>query len=116
MKSYMIDWYRIPNKGALGLTLIMAMSNATIKLTAGKFMDLSLTSFCSVSKNIDKIIFTFIHIQKLFSIIHDGVRENISDHESGRGLLEFTSYLLRLIWWHHRYEMYYSNVSAKIYI
>ncbi|XP_071641219.1 uncharacterized protein [Temnothorax longispinosus] len=46
-KSYMIDWYRIPNKGALGLTLIMAMSNATIKLTAGKFMDLSLASFCS---------------------------------------------------------------------
>ncbi|XP_018343956.1 PREDICTED: uncharacterized protein LOC108749637 [Trachymyrmex septentrionalis] len=47
MKSYMINWYRIPNKGALGLTLIMAMSNATIKLTAGKFMDLSLASFCS---------------------------------------------------------------------
>jgi len=56
----MINWYRIPNKGALGLTLIMAMSNATIKLTAGKFMDLSLTSFCSVSKVI-------YHIQKLFS-------------------------------------------------
>ncbi|XP_071641218.1 odorant receptor 4-like isoform X4 [Temnothorax longispinosus] len=49
-KSYMIDWYRIPNKGALGLTLIMAMSNATIKLTAGKFMDLSLASFCSFGK------------------------------------------------------------------
>ncbi|KAG5331933.1 OR13A protein, partial [Acromyrmex charruanus] len=50
MKSYMINWYRIPNKGALGLTLIMAMSNATIKLTAGKFMDLSLASFCSIVK------------------------------------------------------------------
>jgi len=52
----MINWYRIPNKGAIGLTLIMAMSNATIKLTAGKFMDLSLASFCSVSSI--KIIFT----------------------------------------------------------
>ncbi|KAG5319437.1 OR13A protein, partial [Pseudoatta argentina] len=50
MKSYMINWYRIPNKGALCLTLIMAMSNATIKLTAGKFMDLSLASFCSIVK------------------------------------------------------------------
>lgn len=46
----MIDWYRIPNKGAIDLILMMAMSNATIKLTAGKFMDLSLTSFCSVSE------------------------------------------------------------------
>lgn len=45
----MIDWYRLPGKGALGLTLVMSMSNATIKLTAGKFMDLSLASFCSVS-------------------------------------------------------------------
>jgi len=63
----MIDWYRIPNKGALGLTLIMAMSNATIKLTAGKFMDLSLTSFCSVSRNIDKII--FVYLQELFLIL-----------------------------------------------
>ncbi|XP_014475033.1 PREDICTED: uncharacterized protein LOC106744625 [Dinoponera quadriceps] len=49
VKSYMIDWYRIPGKGALGLMLVMSMSNTTIKLTAGKFMDLSLASFCSVS-------------------------------------------------------------------
>nr|XP_012214671.1 PREDICTED: odorant receptor 22c-like [Linepithema humile] len=49
-KSYMIDWYRIPHKGALGLTLVMTMSNTTIKLTAGKFMDLSLTSFVSIVK------------------------------------------------------------------
>lgn len=48
----MIDWYRLPDKRALGLTLVMAMSNATVKLTAGKFMDLSLASFCSVSREI----------------------------------------------------------------
>lgn len=46
----MINWYYLPDKSALGLTLVMAMSNATIKLTAGKFMELSLASFCSVSK------------------------------------------------------------------
>ncbi|XP_072747247.1 odorant receptor 13a-like isoform X2 [Anoplolepis gracilipes] len=49
-KSYMINWYYLPNKGALGLILVMAMSNATIKLTAGKFMELSLASFCSIMK------------------------------------------------------------------
>ncbi|XP_020295549.1 uncharacterized protein LOC109860688 [Pseudomyrmex gracilis] len=56
IKSYMIDWYRIPSKGALGLTLVMSMSNATIKLTAGKFMDLSLASFCSLCRWILKPI------------------------------------------------------------
>ncbi|CAL1689209.1 unnamed protein product [Lasius platythorax] len=49
-KSYMINWYYLPDKSALGLTLVMAMSNATIKLTAGKFMELSLASFCSIMK------------------------------------------------------------------
>lgn len=58
----MIDWYRIPQKDALGLTLIIAMSNSTIKLTAGKFMDLSLASFCNVSKNIDRIFLFYIYI------------------------------------------------------
>jgi len=46
----MINWYYLPNKGALGLILVMSMSNATLKLTAGKFMELSLASFCSVSR------------------------------------------------------------------
>lgn len=56
----MIDWYRLPGKGALGLTLVMSMSNATLKLTAGKFMDLSLASFCSVSIEIvDKVLIMF---------------------------------------------------------
>ena len=67
MKSYMINWYRIPNKGAIGLTLIMAMSNATIKLTAGKFMDLSLASFCSVSSI--KIIFTYSYMKIIFDYL-----------------------------------------------
>ncbi|XP_014475026.1 PREDICTED: uncharacterized protein LOC106744619 [Dinoponera quadriceps] len=56
IKSYMIDWYRMPGKGALGLTLVMSMSNTTTKLTAGKFMDLSLASFCSLCRWILKPI------------------------------------------------------------
>ncbi|KAK2583195.1 hypothetical protein KPH14_009215 [Odynerus spinipes] len=49
--SYMIDWYRLPRKKALGLILIIASSNSPIKLTAGKLFELSLASFCSVVKS-----------------------------------------------------------------
>ncbi|XP_036146795.1 uncharacterized protein LOC105835747 [Monomorium pharaonis] len=76
MKSYMIDWYRIPNKGALGLTLVMAMSNATIKLTAGKFMDLSLASFCSVSKDIVlEFCFRLFIYKNYFQLFKNGCNE-----------------------------------------
>jgi len=44
-----LDWYRIPHKTARGLVLIIAMSSNPIKITAGKFMDLSLNSFGAVS-------------------------------------------------------------------
>ncbi|KAL0117073.1 hypothetical protein PUN28_010134 [Cardiocondyla obscurior] len=42
------DWYRIPHKTARGLVLIIAMSSVPIKITAGKFMDLSLNSFGAI--------------------------------------------------------------------
>ena len=45
----MIDWYRLPQKKALGLILIFAVANSSTKLTAGKIVELSLASFCSVS-------------------------------------------------------------------
>ncbi|XP_015431092.1 PREDICTED: uncharacterized protein LOC107187489 [Dufourea novaeangliae] len=48
--SYMIDWYRLPENKKLGLVLIMAMSNSSIKLTAGNLVKLSLTSFSDVVK------------------------------------------------------------------
>ncbi|KAK2583193.1 hypothetical protein KPH14_009213 [Odynerus spinipes] len=51
MASYMVDWYRLPRKKALGLTLVIAISNSPIKLTAGKLFELSLASFCSVIKS-----------------------------------------------------------------
>ncbi|XP_011707127.1 PREDICTED: odorant receptor 22c-like, partial [Wasmannia auropunctata] len=40
-----LDWYRIPHRTARGLVLIIAMSSIPVKITAGKFMDLSLNSF-----------------------------------------------------------------------
>nr|XP_031834878.1 uncharacterized protein LOC116428001 [Nomia melanderi] len=51
LAAYMIDWYRLPGKDALGLILIFAISNSSIKLTAGKLAELSLASFCSVLKS-----------------------------------------------------------------
>ncbi|XP_066595269.1 uncharacterized protein [Prorops nasuta] len=49
--SYMIEWYRITKKTALGLILIITTSNSSPKLTAGKFAELSLSTFCSVLKS-----------------------------------------------------------------
>ena len=49
LSAYMIDWYRLPRRKALGLILIFAVANNSTKLTAGKLVELSLSSFCSVS-------------------------------------------------------------------
>ncbi|XP_076376055.1 odorant receptor 82a-like isoform X2 [Megalopta genalis] len=48
--SYMIDWYRLPEKSKLGVVLIMLMSNSSVKLTAGSIIKLSLSSFATVIK------------------------------------------------------------------
>lgn len=53
--SCTLDWYRIPHKTARGLTLMIAVSSVPIKITAGKFMDLSLNSFGAVSVSISYI-------------------------------------------------------------
>lgn len=50
--SYMIDWYRLPGKKALAVTLLISMSNSSVKLTAGNLIELSLSSFGDVSSNI----------------------------------------------------------------
>ncbi|KAK2583200.1 hypothetical protein KPH14_009220 [Odynerus spinipes] len=47
---YMIDWYKLQGKSGLGLILIIAMSTSSNRLTAGKFMDLSISSFGDVMK------------------------------------------------------------------
>ncbi|XP_043488579.1 uncharacterized protein LOC122515328 [Polistes fuscatus] len=50
-RCYGIDWYRLPGKTARSLILLIAMSRTTTKLTAGNFMDLSLSSFSDIIKS-----------------------------------------------------------------
>ncbi|XP_043488581.1 uncharacterized protein LOC122515330, partial [Polistes fuscatus] len=50
-KSYMIDWYRIPDRKNLAIVLIIMMSNSTTRLTAGNLIDLSIRSFSDVIKS-----------------------------------------------------------------
>ncbi|KAK9299127.1 hypothetical protein QLX08_007746 [Tetragonisca angustula] len=49
-KSYMIDWYRMPWQEGLGIALMISMSRSTNKITAGKIIELSISSFGSVIK------------------------------------------------------------------
>ncbi|XP_066595194.1 uncharacterized protein [Prorops nasuta] len=46
----MTEWYYLPDKTALDLIMISTMSNAVIKLTAGKLIKLSLRTFGDVIK------------------------------------------------------------------
>ncbi|XP_053999902.1 odorant receptor 22c-like [Hylaeus anthracinus] len=48
--SYTIEWYRLPRRRRPGVILIIAMSNATMKLTAGGMIKLCFTSFSDVVK------------------------------------------------------------------
>ncbi|XP_047365573.1 odorant receptor 4-like [Vespa velutina] len=44
-EAYMIDWYRLKGRKGLSLLLIIAMSSSSNRLTAGKFVELSISSF-----------------------------------------------------------------------
>ncbi|KAK0173645.1 hypothetical protein PV328_006811 [Microctonus aethiopoides] len=48
--TYMIDWYRLPEKEALGLTLTIVTAQNPVIITAGKIVELSLNSFCTVMR------------------------------------------------------------------
>ncbi|KAK0168483.1 hypothetical protein PV327_002275 [Microctonus hyperodae] len=48
--TYMIDWYRLPERNALALTLTIVTAQKPIIMSAGKFVDLSLSSFSSVMR------------------------------------------------------------------
>ncbi|XP_035737170.1 uncharacterized protein LOC118448245 [Vespa mandarinia] len=54
-RSYMIDWYRIPERKSLALVLIIMMSNSSTRLTAGNFIELSISSFCDIGNIYDKL-------------------------------------------------------------
>ncbi|XP_026294764.1 odorant receptor 55 isoform X1 [Apis mellifera] len=45
---FMIDWYHLPAKTIQNLILIMAMSNSPAKLSVGRIVDLSLSTFGNV--------------------------------------------------------------------
>ncbi|XP_076393829.1 odorant receptor 43a-like [Megachile rotundata] len=49
--SYMIEWHRLSGKKKLCCILIIAMSNSSIKLTAGNMVELSISTFSDVSIN-----------------------------------------------------------------
>ncbi|KAK2583199.1 hypothetical protein KPH14_009219 [Odynerus spinipes] len=48
--TYTIDWYRLKGRKSLSLVLIIAMSSSSNRLTAGKFIELSISSFGDVVK------------------------------------------------------------------
>ncbi|XP_017795928.1 PREDICTED: odorant receptor 4-like [Habropoda laboriosa] len=50
LTSCTVNWYRLPNRHARSMILIIAMSNYPIKLTAGKMFEMSLASFTDVMK------------------------------------------------------------------
>ncbi|CAK9826103.1 hypothetical protein ANTRET_LOCUS4002 [Anthophora retusa] len=47
--SYMIEWYRLIGNKKLCCVLIIAMSNSSVKLTAGNMVELSINTFSEVS-------------------------------------------------------------------
>ncbi|XP_024880017.1 uncharacterized protein LOC112459880 isoform X1 [Temnothorax curvispinosus] len=48
--AYMTDWYKLPNKTALGLILVIMQSSHVIKITAGKLFHLSIATFGDIIK------------------------------------------------------------------
>ncbi|KAG6804457.1 odorant receptor 19 [Apis mellifera caucasica] len=49
-KFYMIDWYRMPWKKSLAISLIISISRSTTKITAGNIIELSISSFGAIIK------------------------------------------------------------------
>ncbi|KAF3054506.1 Odorant receptor 258 [Nylanderia fulva] len=60
--AYMIDWYRLPHRTALGLILIISRSSAAIKITAGKFIQLSIATYSDVMKT------SFVYLNMLRTV------------------------------------------------
>jgi len=45
----MTNWYLLPGNSALGFVLIILRSSIVVKITAGKMIELSLSTFGNVS-------------------------------------------------------------------
>ncbi|CAK9804302.1 Odorant receptor 4 [Anthophora quadrimaculata] len=50
LSCFTINWYHLPTNTIHGLILIIAMSNSPVKISAGKVVDLSLSTFGNVLK------------------------------------------------------------------
>ncbi|XP_029660327.1 odorant receptor 22c-like [Formica exsecta] len=59
---YTLEWYRLPNEKAKALILIMAISDTSVKLKAGKFIDLSLKTY----GNVIKMAVTYLNLLRSF--------------------------------------------------
>ncbi|KAL0117096.1 hypothetical protein PUN28_010140 [Cardiocondyla obscurior] len=60
-----LEWYRLPDKKARGIVLVIIMSNMPTKITAGKIMDLSFKTYGDVRAYILKYSFTCSRISSL---------------------------------------------------
>ncbi|XP_076676206.1 odorant receptor 26 [Andrena cerasifolii] len=49
-KAYMTEWYRLPRETILGLVLVISRSSIVTKITAGKLVQISITTFGDVFK------------------------------------------------------------------
>ncbi|XP_034944548.1 uncharacterized protein [Chelonus insularis] len=58
--AYMINWYNLQKQDALGLILLLAVSNRPNTITAGKMTELSYRNFCAVSKFIATLVISGI--------------------------------------------------------
>lgn len=57
----MIEWYRLQGNKKLCCVLIIAMSNCTIKLTAGNIVNLTINTFADVCM---KLLFESFFLRK----------------------------------------------------
>lgn len=53
-----MNWYRLPGKTSLTIIMVIAMANIPRRMTAGRMIELSMSSFGAVSiqKNLDQVI------------------------------------------------------------
>lgn len=61
----MIDWHRLSGRKGLALILIIAMSNTSVKLTAGNLFELSLSTFGDVS---NAMLMSIISVCKYYDL------------------------------------------------
>lgn len=69
----MTNWYLLPGNSALGFVLIILRSNIVVKITAGKMIELSLSTFGNVS--IRKYV--SLHLDRYVVVITNNIISNI---------------------------------------